>query len=260
MKTILASIAVVGALYTIAPAAIQKKTIEYQAGDTTCKGYIAYDDSTTDKRPAVVVVHEWWGNNDYSHHRAEQLAELGYVGFAIDMYGDGKTTDDPKQAQEWSADIHKNPSVANKRVAAAMETLKKQPMVDENKIGAIGYCFGGSVVLTMARNHVPVLGVVSFHGDLSNEHPEKTKDVTAKILVCTGDADAFVPPQLVNAFKDEMTHAGADFKIISYPGAHHAFTNPNADKYHIDNIKYDPAADKQSWQEMKDFLKSLFGG
>jgi dienelactone hydrolase len=238
-------------------AAIKTETINYKAGDTNLKGFLAYDDSTTAKRPAIIVAPEWWGLTDYPQHRAQQLAELGYVAFAIDMYGDGKTTDDAKEAGAWSGDIHKNPQIATQRAGAALQALKNQPMVDADKIAAIGYCFGGWVALNMAREHMPILGVVSFHGDLSNPHPEKTNDVKAKILVLTGEADAFVPPKQVQAFTDEMKTAGADFKIISFPGAHHAFTNPDADRHNIDNIKYDPAADKQSWLEMKDFLANL---
>jgi dienelactone hydrolase len=241
-----------------AMAAIKTRVIDYTQGDTVLEGYLAWDDSTNVKRPVVIVVHEWWGNNDYPHHRAEQLAELGYVGFAIDMYGKGKTTDDPKQAQAWDTDVLGNPTVAQARVQAALETLAKEPIADMNKVAAVGYCFGGHIVLDMARNHDPILGVVAFHGDLSNAHPEQTHDVTAKILVCTGGADAFVPPKAVSAFKDEMTKAGADYKVIEYPGAHHAFTNPAADSHHIDNIKYNPQADKDSWQAMKEFLANLF--
>jgi len=239
-------------------AAIKTKVIDYTQGDTVLEGYLAWDDSTDAKRPAVIVVHEWWGNNDYPHHRAEQMAELGYVGFAIDMFGKGKTTDDPKQAQAWATEIYSNPTIAQARVQAAIETLEKESIVDTSRIAAIGYCFGGRIALNMARNHAPIVGVVAFHGDLSNDHPEQTHDVRAKILVCTGDADAFVPPKAVAAFKDEMTKAGADFKVIEYPGAHHAFTNPAADSHHLDNIKYDPQADKDSWQAMKDFLANLF--
>jgi dienelactone hydrolase len=238
--------------------AIRTKIVDYTQGDTVLEGYLAWDDSIDTKRPAVMVVHEWWGNNDYPHRRAEQLAELGYVGFAIDMYGKGNITDDPKQAQAWATSIYQNPTVANSRVQAAVETLAKVPIADMRKLAVVGYCFGGRIALNMARDHVPVIGVVAFHGDLSNPHPEQTHDVTAKILVCTGGADAFVPPAAVQSFKDEMTKAGADFKVIEYPGAHHAFTNPDADRHHLDNIQYNAQADKDSWQAMKDFLANLF--
>src|ERR1700733_10550016 len=201
-----------------AMAAIKTKVIDYTQGQTVLEGYLAWDDSIDAKRPAVLVVHEWWGNNDYPHRRAEQLAELGYVGFAIDMYGKGNTTDDPKQAQAWDTAVLQNPTTEQARIQAALETLAKVPQADMTKLAAIGYCFGGHIVLDMARNHVPVAGVVAFHGDLSNPHPEQTHDVSAKILVLTGAADAFVPPSAVQAFKDEMTKASADFKVIEYPG------------------------------------------
>lgn len=235
------------------------KDIDYQAGDTQLSGYLAYDDSIPDKAPGVIVVHEWWGNTDYPKMRARQLAELGYVAFAADMYGKGKTTDDPKQAGEWAGQVKKDPDLQRDRFNAALKVLQDQPNVDANKIAAIGYCFGGGVVLNAARANMPLLGVVSFHGDLSTDHPA-TNPIKPKILVCTGAADAFVPKSQVDAFKAEMTKVGADVKVIEYPGAHHAFTNPDADRHHIDNIKYNAEADKASWEAMKEFFKSIFGG
>jgi dienelactone hydrolase len=258
IKTVAASVALLCIFYSIASAEIKSQKIEYQVGDATMLGYLAYDDASNAKRPAVIVVHEWWGNNDYSRHRAEQLAQLGYVGFAIDMYGKGKTTDDVKQAQQWSGEIHSNPDLASQRIKAAMVILDTWPTVDTNKIAAIGYCFGGSVVLNMARQHMPILGVVAFHGDLSNEHPEQTKDVKAKILVCHGADDPLVNEQAVSKFIDEMKSAGADWQLIQYSGAQHAFTNPAADSHHISGIAYNKEADERSWKLMQDFLSDLF--
>jgi dienelactone hydrolase len=240
-----------------APAKVVLKEIDYKAGDTDMKGFVAYDDAATGKRPGVLVIPEWWGNNDYPKSRAQQLAELGYVAFAADMYGGGKTTDDPKQAGEWAGQFKKDPKLARQRVQAALDTLKQQPNVDPEKLGAIGYCFGGTCVLQMARWNAPVKGVVSFHGDLTPVEPAKAQ-IKPRVLVCTGEADTFVPQTAVDAFKKEMAAARADSKIITYPDAHHSFTNPNADSHHMDNIKYNADADKKSWEDMKSFFSDIF--
>lgn len=235
-------------------AKIVVQEIDYKAGGQEMAGYLAFDDSTTAKRPGIAVVQEWWGNNDYPKMRAKQLAELGYVAFAIDMYGKGKITDDPKTAGEWAGSVKKNPAVAKERVEAGLKILKEQPTVDPDKLGAIGYCFGGSIVLQMARWNEPVKAVVSFHGDLTPVEAATGK-IDTKVLVCNGDADTFVPPIQIESFKKEMPEA----KVIGYPGAHHAFTNPAADSHHMDNIKYDEAADKKSWEDMKAFFKDVLG-
>ncbi len=240
-----------------ASAKVVTKEIDYKAGDMEMVGYVAYDDEATDKRPGVLVFPEWWGNNDYSKFRAQELAKLGYVAFAADMFGKGQTTDDPKQAGDWSGQVKKDPQLAKVRLEAALAALKQQPNVDANNLAAIGYCFGGGCAINMARFQEPIKGVVSFHGDLSTTAPAKKVD--AKLLICAGAADPMVPPSAVEAFKKEMTDAGADFKIISYPDAQHAFTNPNADSHHIDGIKYNEAADKKSWEDMKGFLAGVLG-
>ncbi len=251
----------IGALMAFAStihAEIVIKEITYKAGDTEMAGCLAYDDAQTGKRPGIVVVQEWWGNNDYPRFRAKELAKLGYVAFAVDMYGKGKTTDDPKQAGEWATAVKSDPALEKQRFEAGLAILKQQPNVDPDKLGAIGYCFGGSVVLDAARTMQPLKAVVSFHGDLKTNTSAQT--ISTKILVCTGEADVFVPKTDIANFETEMKKAGADYKIITYPGAHHAFTNPKADAHHIDNIKYDPAADKKSWEDMKAFFAAVFGG
>jgi dienelactone hydrolase len=234
------------------------KEIPYKAGDTDMLGYLAYDDAITDKRPGVAVVHEWWGNNDYAKMRAQKLAELGYVAFAVDMFGKGKITDDPKQAGEWAGTVKNNPDIARQRMTAGLEILKQQPKSDPEKIAAIGYCFGGTVVLHSARANRPLKGVVSFHGDLSTVRPA-TKKPQAKILVCAGAADPMVPKEQVDTFRKEMESAGADFKIIEYPDAQHSFTNPKADSHNIPGVKYNEAADTKSWEDMKAFFKDVLG-
>jgi dienelactone hydrolase len=246
------------AIPAVARAAIQLKEIEYKAGDQTMQGYLAWDDSTQDKRPGILVIHEFWGNNDYSKMRAQKLAELGYVGFAADMYGKGKVTDDAKQATGWMSEVRKNPDVATQRLEAALKVLKDQPQVDANKIGAIGYCFGGSTVLQAAiQNLDDIKAVASFHGGLGGLNPG-SGPIKAKVLVCTGADDAMIPQSQVEKFEKQMKDAGADIKVISYPGAHHSFTNPDADKHHMNNIAYNKEADEKSWQEMKELFASVF--
>jgi dienelactone hydrolase len=240
-----------------AQAAIKTQTIEYKHGDTVLEGYLAYDDAVQTRRPAVLVVHEWWGNNEYSRKRAEQLAALGYVGFAIDMYGKGVTTTDPTKAGEL-AGLYRTTPVGLERAMLGLETLKAQPMVDPQKIAAIGYCFGGTVSLQMARANLPILGVVSFHGALAPPPGAGAQKIAAKILVCHGSEDTFVPPADVNAFMDEMRKTSADWQLTYYSGAVHAFTNPNAGSFNIPGIAYNKAADERSWQAMQDFLKEVF--
>jgi dienelactone hydrolase len=245
-----------------AGAKIQGRNVEYSARGTVLKGYLAYDDSREGKRPGVLVVHEWWGLNDYARKRADMLAGLGYTALAVDMYGNGKQAMHPEDAQKFSSEVMNNFDKAKARFLAAVDFLKKQPGVDPTRIAAIGYCFGGGVVLNMARQGVDLKGVVSFHGDLAAVKPARPGAVKAKILVLTGADDKFVPPDQVEAFKKEMRSAGADFQVISYPGAIHSFTNPEADalgkKFNLP-LGYNADADRKSWEKMKDFLRGIFG-
>ncbi|GAB4295731.1 MAG: dienelactone hydrolase family protein [Ignavibacteriaceae bacterium] len=240
---------------------IVTEEVEYNAGDETMKGFIAYDKNIEGKRPGVIVVHEWWGHNEYARKRAEMLAELGYTGFAIDMYGDGKTASHPDDAGKFASEVMKNIQTGEKRFLAAMEFLKSHQTVDPENISAIGYCFGGGVVLHMARIGIPLKGVVSFHGGLSDQQVAKEGEVKAKILVCHGADDQMITQDQIEAFKNEMENAGVDYKLISYPGAKHSFTNPAADelgkKFNIP-VAYNEKADKESWQAMKEFLESVF--
>jgi dienelactone hydrolase len=243
---------------TIARAAIKTQTVEYKAGDTTLKGFLAYDDATTDKRPAVIIVHEWWGLNDYVKRRAQDVARLGYVAFAADMFGDGTTTSDPKEAGKLAGSVKSDPKVELARAQAALDVVKKRPEVDTNKIAAMGYCFGGSVALDMARAGWPLVGVVSFHGALKTQMPAEAGKVKASILACHGADDPMVPQADVLAFQDEMRKAKADWAFVSYASAVHAFTNPDADKFGIPGVSYNEKADKRSWQAMKDFFAEVF--
>jgi len=242
----------------IARAELVKKPIEYKQGDATLRGYLVYDDKTSDKQPGVVVVPEWWGLTNYEKHRAEQLAELGYVALAADIYGDGQTTDDPKEAGKMAGKFRGDRKLMRDRVRAALDTLKAQPQVDPSKTAAIGYCFGGSCVLELARSGADVNGVVSFHGALDTPMPAKKGDVKAKILVLHGADDPMVSQEQVQAVEKEFTDAGADLKVVQYPGAVHAFSNPDADKHNIKGVAYNKEADEKSWQAMKELFEQIF--
>jgi len=241
---------------------IRGEEVTYRAGDTTLKGYLAWDASKPGPLPGVIVVHEWWGHNDYVRGRARMLAEEGYVALALDMYGDGKNTQHPEDAQKFVMEAVSNAAVARERFLAAHELLKQHDAIDPSKIAAIGYCFGGAVVLQMARLGADLDGVASFHGTLSPQGPPAQRGVfKAKALVLHGADDVMVPPEQVAAFKKEMDAAGVDYRFIAYPGAKHAFTNPQATergKALNMPLAYDKAADTQSWVELQKFLKALF--
>lgn len=239
-------------------AAIKTQTVEYKVGEVTHKGFLAYDDANTDTRPGVLVVHEWWGLNDYAKRRATMLAELGYVAFAPDMFGEGKTTSDPKQANEWATDHGSDLMRARQRVMAAFDQLSKSPHVDTSRLAAIGYCFGGSSVLNMARLGMPLRGVVSFHGGLASPLQAGKGVIKAKVLVCHGAADTFDPVETLDAFRKEMSEAEVDWQMVYYSGAVHAFTNPDADNYKIPGVAYNKAADERSWNAMKTFFAEIF--
>jgi dienelactone hydrolase len=225
------------------------------------KGYLTYDESVTEKRPGVLVVPEWWGLNDYAKRRARMLAGLGYVALGVDMYGDGNVATTPDEAGKLSSGVMKNFDMGRARFMAAMDFLKQQPAVDASRIAAIGYCFGGGVVLNMARQGVDLRGVASFHGSLNAVKPAQPGAVKAKILVLHGGADKFITPEQIEAFKQEMKSAGGDFRFISYPGATHSFTNPEATelgkKFNMP-VAYNAEADRQSWDELREFLKNIF--
>lgn len=240
---------------------IVRREVLYSAGGTIMKGYISYDENKKGKRPGIIVVHEWWGNNDYSRRRADMLADSGYIALAVDMFGNGKRADNPKDAQKLAAFIGQNPDTAKARFMAGVALLKEQDETDTNKIAAIGYCFGGGVVLNMALAGADLDGVASFHGSLPAEEVTKPANVKAKMLVCTGDADPFVPKEQTDKFKKAMDDAEVDYNFVGYPDAKHAFTNPAADstgkKFNIP-IAYNKQADEQSWNELHKFLHDLF--
>jgi dienelactone hydrolase len=242
-------------------ATLQTEEVEYKAGDLEMIGYLAFDPAIPGKRPGVLVVHEWWGHNRYTRERAEQLAKMGYIALAVDMYGGGKQAAHPDDAGKFSSEVMSNMDGARARFEAGMKVLQSHPATDPEKIAAIGYCFGGGIVLAMARAGLDLDGVASFHGMLGTKTPAKKGEVKAKVLVLHGDADPFVPAEQVEAFKKEMAGAAVDMKFVGYPGAKHAFTNPDATevgkKFNLP-VEYDQQADEKSWAELDQFLRGLF--
>jgi dienelactone hydrolase len=241
--------------------AIKGEPVDYKAGDTTLKGYLAYDDALKGKRPGVLVVHEWWGHNEHARDVARKLAETGYVALAVDMYGDGKQANHPQDAGKLAAEVRDNLPVMTQRFDAAHAALARHPLVDAQRIAAVGYCFGGNVVLNMARIGADLRGVASLHGPLAGAEPAQRGRVKAKVLVLNGANDVMVDKASIDAFEKEMKDAGVDYKIVHYPGAKHAFTNPNATKLGKQfnmPIAYHAEADKKSWVELTAFLQKLF--
>jgi dienelactone hydrolase len=239
---------------------LKEENITYTGDSITMNGYVVYDENTEGARPAVLVVHEWWGLNDYSKMRARELAKLGYIAMAVDMYGDGKQADNPDSALKLAMPFYVNPKMAKTRFDAAFAKLKTYPQVDGAKMGAIGYCFGGAQVLNMAKLGDDLKGVVSFHGNL-NVVPANKDLLKADVLVCHGAADPMVLQAEVDLFKKQMDSIGAKYTVKSYEGAMHAFTNPNAtalgEKFKL-GIKYNAAADTASWNDMKAFFDRIF--
>lgn len=254
----LAALAAAALFSLTAHAKIVGKTIEYSQGGTTLKGYLAYDDAKKGPRPGVLVVHEWWGLNDYIKQRTRQVAALGYVAFAPDMYGDGKTTSDPKVAGEWSGEVRKSGQLAP-RAQAGLDVLLKQPHVKKDDVGAMGFCFGGSTVLALAYSGADLRGVVTFHGALFPPDEAQRAQIKSPILILHGEKDPFVKPETIQQVKDALDAGHVDWYMVTYANAVHAFTNPKADDYHIDGIGYNEKAAKRSWAEMEHFFRVQLG-
>lgn len=242
------------------PPVIKEENVVYSGDSTTMHGFVAYQAASKVKQPIVIIVHEWWGINDYIKNRARQLAEMGYVAFAVDLYGEGKQGNTPAEAGKLASPFYRNHAMTQRRFEAALSKAKNYGMADANKIAAIGYCFGGAMVLNMARLGEPLKGVVSFHGSLLGAPADKNK-LMADILVCHGAADKFVTDKEIAQFKKEMDSIGAMYTFKAYPDATHAFSNPNATKigeqFKIP-IAYNAEADKKSWQDMQDFFHKIF--
>ena len=235
---------------------IKEETINYSLDTVKMNGFAAYDANKEGKRPIVLVVHEWWGLNDYPRMRARQLAELGYFAMAVDLYGNGKVVETPTDAQMAAMPFYQNPQMGYQRLLAAAEKAKSFAQADSSQVVAIGYCFGGGMVLNAAKLGAPFKGVVSFHGSLAGVPPKKEL-LKSDILVCHGDADPFVPGTEVDQFKKAMDSVQARYTFNAYPGASHAFTNPAATetgkRFNLP-IAYDAAADSASWNDMKAFF------
>jgi dienelactone hydrolase len=258
MSRILAVILILAALPL--QAAVVGTEVSYRAGDTELKGYLARDDAISGKRPGVLVVHEWWGHNAYARKRADMLAALGYTALAVDMYGNGQTASHPEDAGKFASAVRKDLALMQARFAAARALLNAQDSVDPGRNAAIGYCFGGSVVLEMARAGADLAGVVSFHGSLGGLGPV-SDHVTARVLVLNGADDPFVSAESIRMFQDEMDAAGVDYELVNYPGVKHSFTNPEADRFGAEfnlPLQYDAAADAASWQAMQEFFSGIF--
>ncbi|MGE5431327.1 MAG: dienelactone hydrolase family protein [Syntrophomonadaceae bacterium] len=243
---------------TTIEAKIRTQTVDYESDGVKLQGYLAYDDAQKGKRPAVLIVHEWWGLNDYPKKRAEQIAKLGYVAFAADIYGKGVVAKTPDEAGKLASQFRNDRTLARKRVTAALEVLKKYDFVDAGKIAAIGYCFGGMVALELARSGADIKGVVGFHTSLDTPRPDDAKNIKGKILICTGANDKSVPPDMRLQFQKEMDNAGIDWQMNIYSGAVHAFTNPNSGNNPSTNLAYNANADRRSWEAMKLFFQEIF--
>jgi dienelactone hydrolase len=238
--------------------AIQTKTITYKAGSVECKGFLAWDDAKEGKRPGVLVVHEWWGLNDYARDRARQLASEGYIAFAADMYGDGKTTEHPQEAGKMAAAVRQNGEEWVSRAKASLEVLKSQPQCDSSKLAAIGYCFGGSTALQLAFSGADIKAAASFHGALMVPKPEQVRQTKATLLICHGAQDSFIPEDTIQKFRAALDAEGADWEMVYYAGARHSFTVKDADKVGNEGMKYDAEADHRSWSRLLALLDEKF--
>jgi dienelactone hydrolase len=257
MKRLFLSLALL-CLAVSAEAAVKTKVVEYRQGDSVLEGYLAWDDARSAKRPGVLVVHEWTGINDHMKQRAEMLAKLGYVAFAADIYGKGVRPATQADAAK-TAGIYKNDrSLMRARVKAGLDELKKQKFVDTQRLAAIGYCFGGTTVLELARDGANVKGVVSFHGGLSTPTPQDARNIKGRVLALHGADDPFVKSDEVAAFQDEMRAAKADWQFVSYGNAVHSFTNKAAGSDNSKGAAYNEKADKRSWEAMKAFFAEIF--
>jgi dienelactone hydrolase len=237
---------------------IKTENVDYEIDGKTYKGYLATP--SADAKPVgVIVVHEWWGLNDYPKKRADMLAKAGYSAFCIDTYGEGKTTKDPKEAGAMAGAAMKHEELFAKHFEKAEAAMKAHAATPPTKFAAIGYCYGGKVVLDVARTGMTLAGVASFHGNLAPGFKAEPGSIKPKVLVLHGDADPMVPPEMVEAFEKEMKSAGADYTLVKYPGAVHAFTNPDADKAGMNGVSYDKSADEKSWAALMTFLGQLSG-
>lgn len=241
-----------------AMAEVRSVPVAYKDGADNLTGYLYWNDAVEGKRPGVLVVHEWWGLNDYVKGRAQQLAELGYVAFAADMYGGNKVTTHPAQAGEWMKTTTSNLGGWRRRAQKGLDKLASLAITDNSRLAAIGYCFGGSTVMQLAYTGADLDAVVSFHGSLPPPNGDEARNIKGRVVVEHGNADAFVPAERAEAFKAAMKAAGVNLVFNGYEGVRHGFTNPDAGSFGIDNLKYDEAADEASWRSMLQTLNAVF--
>ena len=260
MKTASTLIAVILSLGMVSAAfaEIRSETVTYYDGGVELTGHFFWDDSISGKRPGVMVVHERWGLNEYAKWRAGQLADMGYIALAADMYGGDKVTTHPSQAQEWMTATTSNLDEWRRRGLAGLAQLRLHPLSDGGRLAAIGYCFGGSTVMQLAYAGADLDAVASFHGSLPPPGEGEAANIKGHVLVEHGNADAFVPAARVDAFRAAMNSAGVDLTFHGYDGVRHSFTNPDAASFGIDNLKYDAAADEASWSALQRLLKQVF--
>jgi dienelactone hydrolase len=242
----------------ISHADLHGKTIEYKEGKTVLEGYVVYDDAIQGVRPGMIVVHDWLGLSDFTRERADTLAKMGYIAFAADIYGKGIRPKDPKEAMAQVMLYKGDRALLRARMQAALDTLVAQPQTDPKRLAAMGYCFGGTAALELARAGAPLTGVITFHGGLDTPTPQDAKNIKAKVLVLAGGDDPHVPPEQVIAFEKEMRDAKVDWQLVSYGGAVHAFAVPSAGSDNSTGAAYNARADHRSWQAMKDFLAEIF--
>lgn len=238
---------------------MKTENLQYKDGDVTLHGYLAFDDKASGKRPGILVMPEAFGLGPHAKQRAERLAQLGYVALAGDPYGNGLIAKNLQEAMQHAGPLREDAARFRQRGRAALDKLASLPQVDTNRLAAIGYCMGGTFALELARDGAPLCGAVSFHGGLETKRPAAAGALKAKLLVCTGADDPFVPVTQVNAFAEEMTKTGADWQIISYGGTVHSFTNPDAAGAGVPGLAYNKLADERSWQAMTAFFKEIFG-
>lgn len=237
---------------------LHTEAVEYKHGGTVLEGYLAYDDPPTGRRPGVIAVHAWMGPNPYIRMRVEQLARLGYIALAIDMYGKGVRPKDAKEAETLAGIYKADRPLMRSRANAGLEVLKKHPLTDIKRTAAIGYCFGGGVALELARSGADLAGVVSFHGNLDTPYPNDARNIKGKVLILHGGEDPFVPNDRVVEFEDEMRKAGVDWQIVIYGSAVHSFTDPESGNDPSKGAAYNERADRRSWEAMKAFFAEIF--
>lgn len=240
-------------------AAVKNSKIEYEVDGKKHIGYLAYDDAAGEKRPGVLVFHEWWGLNDHAKKRADSLAALGYVAFAADMYGDGKVVDHPNDARAMATAARKNADAWLAKAKAGLKVLQDQPNVDGDKLAAIGYCFGGSTALVLGYSGAPLKAIATFHAALPTPTPDQAKAIKGRVMVAHGKDDKFISQESIDKFQAALKEAKVSLDFLTFGGVVHSFTVPGVDEKKIEGMKYDKMADEQSWEQMRKVFKETLG-